>query len=101
MQALVAIFICLLAPCTPMLAQTQLEMNQSAGREFSASDKKLNAVYHQIQRAYAKNPEFLKSLKAAQQAWLKFRDAQLAMMFPPRWATSRNLVRQRQLTLCI
>lgn len=76
--------ICLSASAPALLAQSQLEMNQAAGNEFAAADKKLNSVYQQILRKYAKNPLFLKYLKTAQRLWVQFRDAQLAMKFPDR-----------------
>lgn len=81
----IALSIILSTCCAPfLLAQSQFEMNQDAGRERKSADDKLNHVFKQIQQKYAKNPVFLKNLKSAQRIWLQFRDAQLAMKFPDR-----------------
>lgn len=58
-------------------------MNNCAQRELEASDKDLNRVYRELQVRYKDDPDFLKKLRAAQSAWIKFRDAQLEMEFPP------------------
>jgi uncharacterized protein YecT (DUF1311 family) len=59
-------------PCAN--ATTQFDMNECAGREYKKADAELNKVYQQLMRASA--PEEQPKLKAAQLAWLKFRDAQ-------------------------
>src|SRR3954451_21300820 len=59
-------------PCAN--AQTQLEMNECQGREYKKADAALNAVYRQLTAKIDDEGERA-SLKAAQQAWIKYRDA--------------------------
>jgi len=58
-------------PCAD--AQSQLEMNMCWGNRYKAADAQLNAVYRQFTSKLS--PEETAQLKAAQLAWLKFRDA--------------------------
>lgn len=55
---------------------TQLDMNQCAGRNFDAADAELNRVYRQVVDRLASDPEGLAKLKAAERAWVAFRDAE-------------------------
>lgn len=63
-------------------AQTQLEMNEQACSQYKLADTELNRVYQQILRAYKIDANFIKKLKNAQRAWLVYRDAQLAAIYP-------------------
>ncbi|MCP4439881.1 MAG: DUF1311 domain-containing protein [Aureispira sp.] len=63
-------------------AQTQTEMNQTAGEKYSIADKELNRVYQQILVDYKKDVNFIKNLKISQRLWIKFRDAELEMKYP-------------------
>jgi uncharacterized protein YecT (DUF1311 family) len=63
-------------------AETQMEMNQCAGSELQAVDKELNRVYQQILKEYAGDRVFIEKFKAAQRAWLNFRDAELEAVYP-------------------
>jgi uncharacterized protein YecT (DUF1311 family) len=63
-------------------AATQTEMNACADQDYIAADKMLNEVYQEILREYADDPAFLDRLRDAQRAWLLFRDAQVAALFP-------------------
>jgi uncharacterized protein YecT (DUF1311 family) len=58
-------------PCPQ--ARTQFELNRCAARARDSADAELNKVYQQIMRE-AGGTERVK-LRAAQHAWLKFRDA--------------------------
>ena len=58
-------------PCAN--AQTQLEMNMCWGNQYKTADAKLNAVYREFTSKLS--PEETVQLKAAQLAWIKFRDA--------------------------
>lgn len=82
MRAALLLMMCLIVPNSAVQAQTQQEINWAAGREYTAADEKLNSVYQQILRKYAKNPVFIKNLKLAQRLWVQLRDTQLAMMYP-------------------
>ena len=58
-------------PCAN--AQTQLEMNMCWGNQYKVADAELNAAYREF--AAKLNAEETAQLKAAQLAWIKFRDA--------------------------
>jgi len=59
-------------------AQTQLEMNEQANRDFQKADKKLNVAYHQLLRKYSDKDSAVTKGKivAAERAWVKYRDLQ-------------------------
>jgi uncharacterized protein YecT (DUF1311 family) len=59
-------------PCAN--AQTQAEMNECQGREYKKADAALNAAYKQLVAKIEDEGERA-SLKAAQLAWIKYRDA--------------------------
>ena len=56
------------------LAQSQHEMNQQAEADFNKADAELNRAYKKLLNGL--DAESQKKLKAAQRAWLAFRDAQ-------------------------
>lgn len=58
-------------PCAN--AQTQLEMNMCWGNQYKAADARLNTVYRDFTSKLS--PAETAQLKAAQLAWIKFRDA--------------------------
>ena len=58
-------------PCED--AQTQTEMTMCWGKRYRAADAKLNAAYREFTAKLS--PEETAQLKAAQVAWIKFRDA--------------------------
>lgn len=64
-------------------AQTQFEMNACAGDELAAADAELNRVYQAILEKYKDDSLFIEKLRAAQRAWLAYRDAELEAKFPP------------------
>jgi uncharacterized protein YecT (DUF1311 family) len=63
-------------------AKTQFALNECAARELKAADDELNRVYKEILNRNARDSVFLDRLKAAQRAWLSFRDAELEAIFP-------------------
>jgi uncharacterized protein YecT (DUF1311 family) len=63
-------------------ASTQSEINACAHEDFRKEDDELNRVYREILKKYKDDPVFIKRFRAAQQAWLKFRDAQFEARFP-------------------
>ena len=63
-------------------ANTQLEMNVCAASDSEHAEKELNEVYQAILKKYQKSPQFLLKLKAAQRAWLAFREAEIKAIFP-------------------
>jgi uncharacterized protein YecT (DUF1311 family) len=64
-------------------AMTQDAMNTCAQRDLERADKELNRIYRELQVRYKDDPAFIGRLRTAQTAWIKFRDAQLDMKFPP------------------
>ena len=68
----------------PMIvfSQTQMEMNAQAAKDYAKVDKELNVVYYQIRKKYAKDSLFMGYLKAAQQRWIDFRDAEFKRYMP-------------------
>jgi uncharacterized protein YecT (DUF1311 family) len=58
-------------PCAE--ANSQAEMNICAGKEYKAADAALNKTYQQLSGML--NEEEKAQLKAAQLAWIKYRDA--------------------------
>lgn len=53
--------------------QTQLDMNDCAAMEYQRVDSELNAVYAEYRKRLS--PSQAQQLKAAEVAWIKFRDA--------------------------
>ena len=53
-------------------AMTQMDMDFCAGKDYQAADKKLNDVYRKV----SADEEGKDKLKAAQRAWIVFRDAE-------------------------
>jgi uncharacterized protein YecT (DUF1311 family) len=54
------------------VAQSQMELNQQAAADLRKSDEQLNAVYNKLRAKVSDAGK--KSLQAAQQSWLRFRD---------------------------
>lgn len=63
-------------------AQTQAEMNEGACAKYSKSDAEMNAVYRQVLNNYNSDAVFIAKFKAAQRAWVAFRDAHLESLYP-------------------
>jgi uncharacterized protein YecT (DUF1311 family) len=64
-------------------AQTQLQMNEQAGNSYTKAEQELNDIYQKILKEYSADTSFISRLKAAERLWIKFRDAELEMRFPP------------------
>lgn len=64
-------------------AMTQPAMNSCARHELDKADAELNRIYRQLQARYNDDAAFVTQLRASQAAWIKFRDAQMKMKFPP------------------
>ncbi|WP_347158861.1 lysozyme inhibitor LprI family protein [Pontibacter chitinilyticus] len=69
---------------TYVFGQTQAEMNREAYATYQKTDKELNQVYGKILKAYAADTTFIHNLKASQQLWIRFRDAELKTLYPDR-----------------
>jgi uncharacterized protein YecT (DUF1311 family) len=79
MKHLILIF---LISCNFCFSQTQLEMNEEADENYKKTDKELNVVYNKILAENKSDTKFISKLKAAQKAWILFRDAEMEAMFP-------------------
>jgi uncharacterized protein YecT (DUF1311 family) len=55
-------------------AATQMDMDYCAGLDFKAADAQLNALYRQMMAKYDEADR--EKLKAAEKAWLAYRDAE-------------------------
>jgi uncharacterized protein YecT (DUF1311 family) len=65
----------------PGYAQSQLEMNEQAGKRLEKADAEMNKVYKQILKQHGNDQPFVAVLKEGQRAWLKFAELHLAMLF--------------------
>jgi uncharacterized protein YecT (DUF1311 family) len=79
---IIALVLCL--STSFIFAQTQLEMNTEAGNSYLKADKELNATYNKILKEYKSDAVFIKNLKAAQNIWIKFREAEMKVKYPDR-----------------
>lgn len=69
--------------CAPYLrAQTQSQMTADACSAYKKADLSLNDTYKKVLAGYANENVFLQKFKAAQRAWIAFRDAQLEALYP-------------------
>ncbi|MCK5872419.1 MAG: DUF1311 domain-containing protein [Methylococcales bacterium] len=59
----------------------QIQLNQCAFDEFKKVDDELNRVYQQLVKKAKGNSFALKKLQTSQRLWIKFRDAELDMIF--------------------
>ena len=66
-----------------LFGQTQDEMNINAKLQYEKADKELNQVYNKLLQDYRSDIVFIKSMKEAQRQWIKYRDAQVKMKYPP------------------
>ncbi len=63
-------------------AQTQADLNDCAGEQYADADAELNRVYKAILEKYKADALFVEKLRAAQRAWLTFRDAEIEAKYP-------------------
>ena len=68
--------------CQITFGQSQSEMNQEAFAHYKEKDAELNLVYSKILKEYGNEKDFIIHLKKAQNIWIQFRDAEMAMRFP-------------------
>jgi uncharacterized protein YecT (DUF1311 family) len=60
-------------PCAD--PQTTVEMRDCAGREYKQADDELNRVYRKLMAKIGNDEGRKTALRTAQQAWIKYRDA--------------------------
>jgi uncharacterized protein YecT (DUF1311 family) len=63
-------------------AMAQSEMNRCAGLDAREADADLNRVYQELLSKLKNDDNATKKLRAAQRAWLTFRDAHLQELYP-------------------
>src|SRR5438309_2132448 len=63
-------------------ADSQAEMNDCAYKESADANRELNRVYQAVLKRYADDVVLIKKLKAAQRAWVTFRDAEIDAQYP-------------------
>lgn len=63
-------------------AQSQLDMNQAAGRELKAAEAEMNAALERLFTLATGKPRSVAKLKQAQAAWLAYRDAHVRAFWP-------------------
>ncbi|WP_158269621.1 lysozyme inhibitor LprI family protein [Desulfonatronum sp. SC1] len=65
-----------------VLAQTQMEMNVDACETYKDAEGIMEDTYLRILSEYQDDEVFIEKFKAAQSAWMVFRDAHLSALFP-------------------
>ena len=63
-------------------AKTQGEINACANEEAARVDGELNDVYRKLLSKAAGEPEAVAKIKAAERAWIAYRDAYMEAMYP-------------------
>jgi uncharacterized protein YecT (DUF1311 family) len=63
-------------------AKTQTEMNACANEEASRVDAQLNDVYRKLLTQAASQQGAVEKIKAAERAWIAYRDAFIDAMYP-------------------
>ena len=63
-------------------ANTQSEMTACASDEAARVDAKLNTTYRALLARVASQPEALAKIKAAERAWIAYRDAYIEATYP-------------------
>jgi len=81
MKTIFLLLVCSLVSISSF-GQSQAQMNQQADAAYRKADQELNRTYQQILKEYRTKTVFLQSLKAAQQRWLQFRDAEMKARYP-------------------
>lgn len=64
------------------LAQTQAAMNREACDRYASADTEMNTIYRRVLREYRTDARFVRNMRAAQRAWLAYRNAHLAALYP-------------------
>lgn len=62
-------------------AITQSQMNACALEEYERADRELNETYAALLRKESADATFVRKLRAAQRAWIRFRDAEIEATF--------------------
>lgn len=63
-------------------ANTQLEMTRCAAQDMDAAEARMGLLYAIVLDKFRQDPETLRKIRSAQEAWLAFRQAHVAAIFP-------------------
>ena len=63
-------------------AKAQMQMNACTGQEDARVDAAMNKVYQQLLAKAASDQDAVAKIKAAERAWVAYRDAYLEAMYP-------------------
>ena len=63
-------------------ANAQMQMNECAGQEDARVDAAMNKVYQQLLATAGKDQNAVAKIKAAERAWVAYRDAYIEAMYP-------------------
>lgn len=80
---IISLLIIVMTFTSSAFGQTQAAMSNNAKSDYEKTDKELNLVYQRILIEYKSDTVFIKYLREAQRQWIKFRDAQVKMKYPP------------------
>lgn len=83
-RALITYAMVTLFVSTSSTGHTGIAPSQDGCKEYKQSDAELNRVYTQILNEYKQDTVFTDKLKAAQRAWIAFRDAHVESLYPAR-----------------
>jgi len=63
-------------------AHTQADLTECGSNDYKSADDELNRTYQQLLKKAAGDPVAVQKISAAQRAWVAFRDAQIAALYP-------------------
>jgi uncharacterized protein YecT (DUF1311 family) len=63
-------------------AKTQAELNDCATRDDTGANDEMNSTYRELLNRAASDPVAVRKIEASQQAWIAFREAQIAALYP-------------------
>jgi uncharacterized protein YecT (DUF1311 family) len=63
-------------------ALTQADLTECGNNDYKSADDELNRTYQQLLKKTAGDPVAAQKIRAAQRAWVAFRDAQIAALYP-------------------
>jgi uncharacterized protein YecT (DUF1311 family) len=69
-------------PAANARAQTQAQLNDEACGAYKKADAEMNRAYGLIMRNYRRDRGFISTMRKAQLAWIRYRDAHLESIFP-------------------
>jgi uncharacterized protein YecT (DUF1311 family) len=62
--------------------QDQMELTEKACSDYKKADAEMNSIYRKVLAENKKDRLFVQKMRAAQRAWVAFRDAHLESLYP-------------------